>query len=83
MREFIERAKQLGIQFDYETSVRTAYLFDLGEAITIERARLEEVELPTCVHDDIMGKIDDWFRAEAAKYKGHIQEPMPNVSNSS
>jgi hypothetical protein len=68
MREIIDRAKQLGFKLNYETSVQMAYLFDIGEAITVERARLEEIGLPTCVHDDLIAKIEDEFRALAAKY---------------
>ena len=68
MREIIEQTKQLGIKFDYETSVRMACLFDIGEALIIERARLEEIGLPTLVHDELLAKIEYEFRTEAAKY---------------
>lgn len=80
MREFIERAKELNINFDYETGSRMGRLFDLGEAILIERARLEETGLPTHVHDELLTKIEQEFRSEAAKY-GTITVNQP-VSNS-
>jgi hypothetical protein len=70
MREIIERAKQLGFQFDYETSIRMASLFDVGEAISTERARLEEIGLPTHVHDELMKRIEQEFRTLAAGYNG-------------
>jgi hypothetical protein len=69
MRIFIEQAKALDIEFDYETSVKMAKLFDVGEALTNERARLDEIGLPTLVHDDLMAKIEDEFRMLATKYK--------------
>jgi hypothetical protein len=68
MRVFIEQAKALDIEFDYETSVKME-LFDVGEALTNERARLDEIGLPTLVHDDLMAKIEDEFRMLATKYK--------------
>jgi hypothetical protein len=72
MRKFIERLKRSDIQFDYETSIRMACLFDVGEAILVERARLEEYGLPTHVHDDLMKKIEHEFRTLAAKYIGEV-----------
>ena len=81
MRGFIEQAKELGIEFDYETTVRMASLFDVGEAITIEIARLEEIGLPTLVHDDLMAKIEDEFRTLAAKYSTiRVEQPVSNSS---
>ncbi len=68
MREFVEWVKELDIQFDYERSIRIARLFDAGEAITTERARFEEIGLPTHVHDDLLAKIEYELRAEATKY---------------
>ncbi|MGB8629123.1 MAG: hypothetical protein WCD69_07000 [Xanthobacteraceae bacterium] len=68
MRDLIERAKQLDIQFDYETGVRMACLCDVGEALLVECARLEEIGLPTHVHDELLTKIEHEFRALAAKY---------------
>jgi hypothetical protein len=80
MRKFIKRARKLGVQFDYETSIRMACLFDVGEAILVERARLEEYGLPTLVHDDLIKKIEDEIRTEAVNYK---QEAMTSERKSS
>ena len=80
MRKIIERAKKFGIKFDYETSVRMASLFDLGEAILIERARLEEFGLPTHVHDELMIKIEHEFRALAAKCEGGASLGTPTAA---
>jgi hypothetical protein len=84
MRKIIARANGLGVDFDFETAFRMGCLFDLGEKITIERARLDEVGLPTLIHDDLMAKIEDEFRMLAAKYDANalIQASKP-VSNSS
>jgi hypothetical protein len=49
-----------------------ADLFDIGEAILVERARLEEIGLPTAVHDDLMAKIEDEFRMLVAKFKSQV-----------
>ena len=70
MRKFIERARQLKIQFDYGTSIRMAGLFDVGEALNAERTRLEELGFPTQVHDDLITKIQHEFLTEPARYNG-------------
>ena len=70
MRKSIERAKELDIQFDYETSIRMAHLFDLGEALIVERARFEEIGLPTQVYD--------WLKTITVElfFK---RQPLPNL----
>lgn len=84
MREFIEQATKLGIQFDYDKIRRMAQLFDVAEALAREREKLEEMGLPTQALNDLLVKIEDEFRAEGAKYNANaVIQALERVSNSS
>lgn len=81
MLEHINQAKELCIQFGYEKIGRMAGLYDVAEALSIERDKLEQMGLPTQVHDDLLVKIESEFRAEAAKYSTvTVSQPVGNSS---
>jgi hypothetical protein len=84
LRESIEQATKLGIQFDYDKIRRMAQLFDVAEALAREREKLEEMGLPTQALNDLLVKIEDEFRAEGAKYNANaVIQALERVSNSS